>query len=643
MSTSIITNAISQNDYNTVKEVINLDKTLVKNTSDGYMKNLLNHAVHHDNTKITKLLLEAGSDTYSYANVTDMHIAALNGNYEIYSLLVDYGFDPLCKDVDDIVERTFVSSGCACGDIKHVHPKVYTFNENLKRSILIDAVHGGNMLIIKDLIERGCNVNNESEYSNRTALHTACEKDNLILIRYLIKNGADINHSKSKLSPACVAIKHNAKRSMKYILSLNPIVSKFNIIQALNNNLDIGIDLLHKYVDFLPLCRMILDDDLEQIEELSDEYIMKEIYNYKYAFYHNDEYNEKDSMFKRLDNSAYLKNSPLMLAIILGNVRIIEHFIYKLKILAEENDVMCAISHDYNIFKMIYQIFMDNVDESNNNETKLISTKEKFFMEAVEKNNIQIVKYLLNDDVDINCSDSYALCHASSNNNYQMVKLLFDCGIKINEKSDIFSRIVHCKKDQTEFQNIINILLENNINSKSNVVLQPTSGSTLTDTADSAVVALTGTTDSAVVALTGTTDSAIVALTGKNILKKLFDDFVGGFFNYNKQTLLLSLLVHNKSIINFDYITDLIKKMIMPERFSVKIRCPADEMNVENNLSKITLYPLIKNIVENYVGCSICMENVALYTLDICNHKIVCYDCSIKIELCPVCRSRFTK
>ncbi len=133
----------------------------------------------------TKLLVERGADPNEYGegNVLAIH----NASTEVTKFLISKG-----ADVNKIGAEE-------CTPIMY---EVYMHNyEN-----------------VEVLIEKGADVNYQSQYDGYSSLHWASRKGNLELVKLLIKNGADINFvNKENKTPKDLAKENNHDSVFKYL------------------------------------------------------------------------------------------------------------------------------------------------------------------------------------------------------------------------------------------------------------------------------------------------------------------------------------------------------------------------------------------------------------------------------------------
>lgn len=135
------------------------------NAEDNYGKTVLNEAINIDDGIMIRFLLENGANVH-YINKskrTIMQDLALEGNAKYFKLLM--------------IRQP---------DLKH--------KDLYLRNVLFDAIEGGNLEIIKDVINEFEEEDlNSVDYNGRTALFYAVLKEDITIAKWLISYGVDVN------------------------------------------------------------------------------------------------------------------------------------------------------------------------------------------------------------------------------------------------------------------------------------------------------------------------------------------------------------------------------------------------------------------------------------------------------------------
>src|SRR5579885_61155 len=118
--------SIERNDNSGVLEMLEKNPNLIesKKLYGSYHRNVLNMAVYKNNFILTKKFLELKCKSVGYAHSSDIYLAAYQGNYEIFNLLLQYGADPLENENLRNEEVKFILMDCGCGQIKHDHKEI---------------------------------------------------------------------------------------------------------------------------------------------------------------------------------------------------------------------------------------------------------------------------------------------------------------------------------------------------------------------------------------------------------------------------------------------------------------------------------------------------------------------------------------
>ncbi|KAK3591751.1 hypothetical protein CHS0354_019522 [Potamilus streckersoni] len=153
---------------------------------------LLHRACIYGKLKMTKYLVE----TYPImlhevdnGKRTPAHHATAGGNLAVLAYLIDRGTDPWCRTSD---ERTLLHIACIHGKLEmtkylvETYPKMLHEVDNGKRTPAHHAASGGNVAVLRYLIDRGtdpwCRTSDE-----KTLLHIACIHGKLEMTKYLVE------------------------------------------------------------------------------------------------------------------------------------------------------------------------------------------------------------------------------------------------------------------------------------------------------------------------------------------------------------------------------------------------------------------------------------------------------------------------
>ncbi|XP_057318326.1 uncharacterized protein LOC130663224 [Microplitis mediator] len=210
--------AVGIGNLNIVKILVNASNIDV-NLSNGLKDPPLHEAIHKNNYKITKCLIEHGANINTDAYKHPLDIAITNGNKEIVQLLIKNK-----ADVDITTESGVTALSIA---VLHKSSELVKMlldagaNVNPSSSIppLHIAVRYRKIKTAKLLIKNKADVNFITE-SGESALGIAVEEESFELVEKLLNNGADINLSSDKdYSPLQYAIMLDNRQIAEYLIN----------------------------------------------------------------------------------------------------------------------------------------------------------------------------------------------------------------------------------------------------------------------------------------------------------------------------------------------------------------------------------------------------------------------------------------
>ena len=226
-----IYNAISNDDINTVKPLINKDLKLL-NAKDSNGVTPLHRAISYCQLDIINYLILKGANIHIKDNLgaTALHLACIGGNNEIIQLLIDKGANIFAKDKRKATPLHY-SAGGLFENVKLLISKEGEVNARAKNGgtplhFCICNCKKDAILIIDLLINKGADVN-AKDYNSLSSLHYAAmlphptPDDPLAAadkITALIANGANINiKDKKGRTPLKLALKGDHRESVKLI------------------------------------------------------------------------------------------------------------------------------------------------------------------------------------------------------------------------------------------------------------------------------------------------------------------------------------------------------------------------------------------------------------------------------------------
>lgn len=224
---------INKGDYKKVSKFldsgVDIDKKYISSYSDLLEFSPLEKSVFTGNTKMVKILLQAGADPSVkslYSQKSPLHYALEENYTEIVELLIENGADIALED----------------------------FNGETP---IYGAIENKSYNLVKILIEKGTDVNYVApEYYS--PLRLACRKSTIEIVQLLIDAGADVNYvsSNGKLTALSDAIISNSKDKIELLLKSGAQIdlitkSSTSLLESVyfDNNFDLMRFLLEKGAD----------------------------------------------------------------------------------------------------------------------------------------------------------------------------------------------------------------------------------------------------------------------------------------------------------------------------------------------------------------------------------------------------------
>jgi ankyrin repeat protein len=175
-----------------------LEKGVNVNLEDSYGCTALIRAAQNGHLDIVKALLEKGADVNLKDNLghTALTSAAQNGHLDIVKALLEKGADVNLKDKNG-------DNALMCAEKtphllvmielikKHISAELNATKIN-GTPLIIWAVEYGRLDIVKELLEKGADVNLKDKYGH-TALIRAAYNGRLDIVKALLEKGADVN------------------------------------------------------------------------------------------------------------------------------------------------------------------------------------------------------------------------------------------------------------------------------------------------------------------------------------------------------------------------------------------------------------------------------------------------------------------
>ena len=402
-----------------------------------------------------KIIFQLLDDIIKQYNINDIVLYFINNEeiilylFENYNVDINYQngiflnkavkFDNLIDFLIDnkitLQNNDLLNIASKVGNLKIVKLIIEEKTQSEKDLALIEASKNGHLEIVKFLIDNGANIHTEDD----GVLFEAVENDHLDVVKFLIDNGIDILDNTRILNT-----------------TLN------------NKNLDIFNYLLEKgaIIENEFLCSAIISEKIDMVKLSIDKFNIKpKDKDILLIVYNNDTKLLKYLLEKGL-NINYENNSLFLKAAFLGKFNIVKFLIDNdVSIKTNKYKVILNASKSENLNLLEYLINNIEVDSSTDEEylqqilneslTNALKTKNKKFINYLLKNtianinskenidelikvsrfdNLEEVKYLIENDVNYNHKYNEHLLMAAIFNNIEIVKYLLDFGDRITIK-----------------------------------------------------------------------------------------------------------------------------------------------------------------------------------------------------------------
>ncbi|ACP16959.1 ankyrin repeat-containing protein [Bacillus anthracis] len=217
--------ACMRNDIETVKEKLINIKLSTLNKKGPDRKTPLHIACLNENIEIVTLLVEAGADLkIKYHGETPFALACRKGNVEIIKYLISQGENANEIMVGKVTPLHLISSSGNQEIVHYILERITNINAvtNRKRSALHYAVEDNNLEAAKVLIDNGIDMELLEEYK-RSALSLACDRNKPEMAGLLLENGANIHSTgQGKVTPLHSACERGFIEVVRVLLQHQP-------------------------------------------------------------------------------------------------------------------------------------------------------------------------------------------------------------------------------------------------------------------------------------------------------------------------------------------------------------------------------------------------------------------------------------
>jgi ankyrin repeat protein len=176
------------------------------NVTDNYGNTPLYVASEKGHVAIVLFLLTRGAEV-DHANRdgwTPLHIAIVHNHVTTVKILVQHGAYPFDK-----------SLGYDALTTASLPPML----SNIEGSAIQMAVYHDRLAIVKYLVQRGVNIETETD-NGETPLLSAVIHDKMSIVRYLVEHGADVDHADSQrgMTPLHMAVMYRNLPMVRYLI-----------------------------------------------------------------------------------------------------------------------------------------------------------------------------------------------------------------------------------------------------------------------------------------------------------------------------------------------------------------------------------------------------------------------------------------
>jgi len=204
--------AVDSEDTNKIKELSQIDNSLVRFQETQFGQSLLEWAVYTNRYKSAKALVEAGADPnlQSYNGTSAfVHAAEKTETSDYLTLLLKYG-----------------------GDVNAIAKPTDGKNQYLKTPLI--SASGSNLESVKILVDAGAEINFYNDKIFRNALDAACKQDRIDIIRYLvIEKSADVSKPLHVRLSGDSLYLHHILRELRFNLDSDSYKVKMEVVEHL--------------------------------------------------------------------------------------------------------------------------------------------------------------------------------------------------------------------------------------------------------------------------------------------------------------------------------------------------------------------------------------------------------------------------
>ena len=400
----------ARNDAGEVVQIL-LNNGVDPNLVDAYQESPLDDAWYFEYDRVMLILIKNGAD-----------LITTSSSYVSGSYFMEWAAE---QNLSDLINAVKAREGN--GDTETVNV--------VESNALIDAVRSNDLKLIKSLLKKGENINQQDEFTGYTALHQAVLDDNLEMVKLLIKKGASLDlFADDGSRPLCYAVEYANSSVIQTLIDAGSELNYRNeqnsdrtaLHQAVFNSkigatgqlIDAGADVNPKSSEgWTPLHYAISSANEQLVNTLLDSGA--------------DPFTKSDRGWTALHVAAY-RSDPTILKVVADQMD-------NVNVLDGEYDSPLKVAAEYDRLENV-EILLSygadpNVDTSGRSPLYL----------SIENDNLEMAKLLILEGADVNFhynqdyswEENYTPLHfAAAEGHMEFVELLINNGAEINYSGD---------------------------------------------------------------------------------------------------------------------------------------------------------------------------------------------------------------
>jgi ankyrin repeat protein len=391
--------------------------------------------IRNGHLHIVKFLIQNGISVNSDEGMSPLSYAIIENQFDIVKYLVENGaniFIETDNSSPDYFSHLVESLTEFDDNFKYDHDDDYDHSD--ENNMLCLAIKKGNLKILKYLCDK---VNCVERVNNKgyAPLYYACQEGHFEIVDYLIKRGAHPDYGGGILNPIIIAIEKGFLKIVYYLIDKGANINVGDVTTVL------GYACMKKYIK---LAKYLIEEKNANVDKKSPEkpidyaIMHKDLKFLKYLVNHGANVDEDRK-----------ENSPLYCACRTGNFEIVKYLVENGANVNRNkyySPIVAAVRKGF--FKIAYYLIEKggnvNIDleiSVSNCLTNLNTNYETSVLGyACKKGNLNFVKYLIekkNADINGGLIKETPIACAVTNEHFQIVKYLIDKNVDLNKRTEI--------------------------------------------------------------------------------------------------------------------------------------------------------------------------------------------------------------